>query len=237
MPRQKTDSFAARPGRVAGFVFDVLRVALLGLCKLWFRVEVVGRSNIPAIGGCIVAPTHRSHLDTVLVASVFNRRLRFLGHESMWRYRPAAWLFSTLGGVPARRGSALPKTMRISRRVLDDGEPLVIFPEGTRVEGAKVGELLDGPTFLAGHTRTPVIPVGIGGSARAMGKGSVFPRPTRIVVVVGPAVRYERGRGSTDEEQVQTSGWAARRDQSEDLRNRLQEVFDEAQRRAGIHDA
>lgn len=63
-----------------------------------------------------------------------------------------------------------------------------MFPEGTRRSGPEVQELKDGVAYLSLRAGVPVVPVGIGGSERAMPRGSSFPRPRRVNVVIGPPV-------------------------------------------------
>ena len=65
----------------------------------------------------------------------------------------------------------------------------MLFPEGTWREGFHVTELHDGAAFVAARTGAVIVPVGIGGSERAMPKGSKMIRPTRITVVEGTPVQ------------------------------------------------
>ena len=82
--------------------------------------------------------------------------------------------------------------------MLSLGEPLVMFPEGTRQEGDRIdrAQVLDGPSFVV-WSGVPIVPVGIGGSARALPLGAKIPRPRRIVAVIGdliyPPPRWRTG--------------------------------------------
>ena len=58
--------------------------------------------------------------------------------------------------------------------MLEAGEPLVLFPEGERKSGPIVQPLFDGATYVAVKAGVPIVPVGIGGSERAMPKGAKF---------------------------------------------------------------
>ena len=92
-----------------------------------------------------------------------------------------------MGGFPVERGSADRTALRAAEDVLRLGEPLVMFPEGTRQEGDRLNreQVLDGPSFVAARVGVPIVPVGIGGSARALPLGAKFPRPRRVVAVIG----------------------------------------------------
>ena len=73
---------------------------------LWNRTTVEGREHVPAEGAFILAPVHRSNMDTPYAAATTRRRLRFMGKDSLWKHQPAAWLLSALGGFPVVRGTA-----------------------------------------------------------------------------------------------------------------------------------
>ncbi|MGH9266881.1 MAG: lysophospholipid acyltransferase family protein, partial [Acidimicrobiales bacterium] len=175
----------------------------------------------------ILSPVHRSNIDTPLVAAVTRRRLRFMGKAEVWTYRPVAWSLTALGGFPVRRGSADREAMRTCEAVLAGGEPLVLFPEGTRREGLVVADLHRGAAWLAARAQVPIVPVGIGGSARAMPKGSRMLRPVRVHLEIGPAlVPPAPGPGAR----------VARRDVEDfdaRLRAELQRLFDVARQAVG----
>ncbi len=72
--------------------------------------------------------------------------------------------------------------------LLEGGEPLVLFPEGERKSGPVVHPLFDGVTYVAVKAGVSIVPVGIGGSERAMPKGARFIRPRKIHVVIGAPI-------------------------------------------------
>lgn len=208
-------------------IYVVLRGLALGLLKLYFRVEVEGARNLPPSGACIVAPAHRSNLDAVLIQAVTRRQARLMGKDSLWSAgRFWAWLLTALGGFPVARGTADRTALRAAQGMLERGEPLVLFPEGTRQSGPRIQPLYDGPAFLAARTGAPIIPVGIGGSESAMGKGSKIPKPRKITIVFGaPLLPPEPDGGRIPRRRIQ--------ELTTDLYGRVQGLLDEAQRRAG----
>ncbi len=159
---------------------------ILALCKILFRLRIEGKENFPP-GPFILSPVHRSFIDTPVAGMATSRRLRFMGKESLWENRPLGALLSMLGGFPVERGTADRTALRAATDVLSLGEPLVMFPEGTRRDGDRVRreDMLDGPAFVAARAGVPIVPVGLGGTVRALPVGSVIPRPRRVVVVVG----------------------------------------------------
>jgi 1-acyl-sn-glycerol-3-phosphate acyltransferase len=196
---------------------------------VWWRESIEGRQHVPASGAFVLAPVHRSNVDTLLAATVTRRRMRFMGKDSLWSKKWSAWLLSALGGFPVHRGTADREALRQCEEVLRGGEPLVIFPEGTRRSGPKVLDLFEGAAYVAARAGVPIIPVGIGNSEAAMPKGSKFLKPVRVAVIVGPPIlpppRTEEG------------GRVSRRAVHEltaTLGAELQRLFDLAQTRAGV---
>ncbi len=197
-------------------VFEMTRLLVVPLISGFFRVRYVGLENVPKNGAFILAPSHRSNVDFILLPGVTKRRMRFLGKDSIWKYRIFASFFDSLGGIPVRRGTTDRESMRICSAVLSQGEPLVIFPEGTRKAGPVIEELFDGAAFLASKHAVPVVPVGIGGSDKAMPKGAKLPRRVRLTVIVGEPIPAPVG------------GRSAIRSTTSELRREIQRLFDQA---------
>ena len=193
--------------------------------KAIFRVRVHGRERVPRTGAYIVAPSHRSLMDIFFTAYITTRRIRFMAKQELFEKRFLAWLFTAGGGFPVERGTADRAALRAAQHALESGEPVAIFPEGTRGHGPEIGELFDGAAYLAARLRIPVVPVAIGGSEEILASGKKIPKLHRVAVVVGqpiqpPADATTRKRGDlvaiTQQLQIE-----------------LQKLFDEALRIAG----
>lgn len=163
---------------------------VVGAIKLvlnpYFRVEVRGpRHNLDIDGPLILAPVHRSNLDSLLVGAASKRRCRALAKHTMFSSKPFAWLISALGAFPVERGTADREALRAARMLLDGGDAMIVFPEGTRQVGREVGEIYDGVAYLAAKTGARVVPIGIAGTSEAMPKGVRFPRREKVIIHVG----------------------------------------------------
>jgi len=213
----------------ARIAYRLIRSLIKVVAKLAFRLEVHGQQNLPATGGFILAPgAHRSILDTPIVSGAGPRLWRYMGAESYFRIPVLGWFLRVMGGFPVERAQSDRAALRASEQVLANGEPLVVFPEGTRQSGPVIGSLKEGAAYLAGRAQVPIVPVGMGGTERALPKGRYLPRPRKLVLVVGEPIDPPQG----------TDGRRASRSQvravSEQLHQALQELFDEAQIRAGV---
>jgi 1-acyl-sn-glycerol-3-phosphate acyltransferase len=205
--------------------YQIVRFIVTSFCRVWCRMSVEGREHVPAEGIFILAPTHRSILDTPIASAATHRRMRFMGADKYWKNEAFGRLLTALGGFPVSRGTADREALRRCIAVLEAGEPLVLFPEGERKMGPLVHPLFDGATYIAVKAGVPIVPVGIGGSERAMPKGAKYIRPSRLHVVIGEPIQASTDATSPKEQRD------AARQLTVDLHRELQRLFDIAQAR------
>ena len=222
----EVDTFMAGQSFLSRLFYRLLRGLVVFVCVSYTRTTIIGKENIPKSGAFLLAPIHRSNIDTPLAAAVTSRRMRFMGKDTIWKIAPIGWIVSALGAFPVSRGTADREALRRCVAVLEAGEPLVLFPEGTRQSGPVVYPLFDGATYVASKACVPIIPVGIGGSERVMPKGSKMIYPRKCVVVIGKPIQTV----TNGTERLPRS---ALKDLSSNLSDELQQLFDEAQRLAG----
>jgi 1-acyl-sn-glycerol-3-phosphate acyltransferase len=203
-------------------LYHIVRWILTNGSKLLWRVKVVGLERVPAAGGFVVAPSHRSMMDIPLAAIVSKRRLRFMGKESVFKIPVLGWLFSTMGGFPVARDGTDRKAVRDSIAMLEGNEVLCVFPEGTRQTGPKIQPLQPGAAYLALRSGAPILPVAIAGSEEILRDHKApIPHFGRVVIVIGEPIVPE----------PRTSGVVARDKVDEltsTLSESLQHLFDEA---------
>ena len=180
-------------------------------------MRVEGHERLQLKGGVIIAPTHRSNLDGPLVGSSSHRRVRYLGKDSLFRPAAAGWAMRSLGSFPVRRGEADLDAMRVAKEMLEAGECMLVFPEGSRQEGDSIGEIYDGTAWLASKAGTPVVPVGIAGTEVAMPTGSKFPSRVPVTVVVGEVLDPPKAKDGKRVKRSDLKEW------TEELRLRLRE--------------
>lgn len=211
--------------RIVRLLFRVV-FAILG------RVELIGAEKLPRDGAYVLAPVHRSNVDFALLSLLTKRRMRFMGKDAIWKSRVLGRSVSVLGAFPVHRGAADREAMRVCHSVLRHGEPLVMFAEGTRKQGAEVDELFDGTAYVAARAGVPLIPVGIGGTQKLLPKGAKRPRLSKVVVVVGDPIEAPPSTGAGAEGARRVSRSAVRQNTLR-LRRELQALFDRAQALAG----
>ncbi len=218
-PKGQEWATAVQATRRAAVFYLFVRTFLRLVIMPWLRLRERGLEHLDIDGPVILAPVHRSNLDSLVVAAVCDRRLRALGKQSLFKPAAMAWVNSALGAIPVKRGEADREAMRVARAVIKQGEMMIVFPEGTRQSGRTVEGVFDGTAYLASKTGAPIIPIGIAGTEAAMPSGAKFIRRVRCAVVVGEPIAPPIGRLSRPALSEFSSGVSAR----------LQEVFDEAQ--------
>ena len=207
-------------------LYRVVRAIVWAISKTVFRLSVEGAERLPASGPYVIAPTHRSNLDSFFVALVTKRRVRFMAKQEIWKVRWLGRLAEALGAFPVDRAGADRAALRTAMACVEAGEPLVVFPEGTRRRGPVVEDLHDGAAYVAARLGVPIVPIGIGGSEAILPKGAKVPRLKKVHLVVGDPLRApDRDGGSVKRSDV--------RELTDGIEVALQKVFDEARTAVG----
>jgi len=156
---------------------------------------------MPKTGGVLVAPVHISHLDPPAVAIGSRRRLRFMAKDELFNHKLFGALINSLGAFPVRRGDADTESIRTTIALLEEGEAVLIFPEGTRGDGEHIQELSRGVAMLAKRTNVPVVPVGIVGTNIIMPRGKKSGSKHLTIIAFGKPFTYsEIATGATEKE-------------------------------------
>ncbi|HEV2757957.1 MAG TPA: lysophospholipid acyltransferase family protein [Acidimicrobiales bacterium] len=209
--------------------YGIVRFLIWLVAKVLWRISFEGLENVPRSGPFVLAPVHRSFVDFGLVSGVTRRRMGYMGKESLWKIKPLGAFITMLGAYPVNRGAPDRESLRRTLNILEKGEPLVLFPEGTRRTGPVVEHLHEGAAFVASRAGVPIVPVGIGGSERALPKGKRLPRLVKIHVLVGePMLPPPIAEGARHPSR------RAVKELTVQLQAVLQDLFDRAQRRAGV---
>ena len=212
----------AGDGLAARVFYRLIKGLVVFLARALLRVEYIGLEHVPRTGSFIVAPSHRSLLDIPVAAGVTDRRLRFMGKDSLWKVPVFGRFLSALGGFPVTRGSADLEALKRCIGVLQNGEPLVLFPEGTRHEGPVIADLFDGAAFVAAKAEVQIVPVAIAGTELSLSSFLRHVAKWRCTVIVGRPIGYAASGRQTRDEMAKLTGR---------LQGELQSLLDEASRR------
>jgi 1-acyl-sn-glycerol-3-phosphate acyltransferase len=230
-PVGRIRSLPTAESRASRIAYRITRSLVCWFTQAFTRMRIEGREHLPATGAYIVAPVHRSYVDTPISACISTRRIRYMGKQEIWKYPSIGWLVSALGAFPVNRGHADREALTRCIRILENGEPLTLFPEGERKDGPVVHPLFDGAAYVAAKAGVPIVPVGIGGSARVMPRHAKMIHPHKVCVVIGEPIWVAGATGAaSDSKRVSRQ---AVHEATEELRVELQRLFDLAQSRVG----
>lgn len=164
------------------FVLVLLNVVL----RLVFRIEYVGRENMPKEGGVLLAVNHRSNWDPVFAGLGSPRHLRFMAKEELFKNPIFGKLITSLGAFPVSRGSGDVGAVRAAFKILKEDNVMLMFPEGHRMKNGQRGTVKRGVATIAHRCKVPVVPMYISGDYKWMSK---------ITVTIGKPLTFEEYYG------------------------------------------
>ena len=203
-------------------VYWLARNAGLLAGLFYFRIMVRGKEHLRTPGPAILAPVHRSNLDVPLIAGHCPRRLRSLAKEGMFRGPLSRWFSASIGAFPVQRDQVDRVALESAQTLLERGEMLLVFPEGTRGSGPSIGDVHNGCAFLATTTGARVIPIGVAGTEEAMPPRAKIARPRRVVVTIGEPIEPAQVTAGV------VGGREQRRALSAYVRSEMQRLLDES---------
>ncbi len=127
---------------------------------LWagFGLKVRGRENIPRKGGVIIAANHISLADPPFIGAVCRREPYYLAKEELFHHKALAALIRAYHAYPLRRGKVSSQAITWAIGLLRSGHALLLFPEGRRQKGGRLGRGRPGVGLIATRSGAPVIP-------------------------------------------------------------------------------
>ena len=182
----------------------------MGFYESVMRTKVTGRAFIPQNRSVLVVANHASHLDMGLVKYALGSYGKgmislaaqdYFFESGKWR---KAYFENLTNLAPISRDGSLRQSLRQAGAFIDDGEVVLIFPEGTRSPDGGIHEFKPVVGYLAREHRVDILPVWLGGTHGALPKGSSMIRKRDLTVRIGPpiehseVVRLTQGMGSSE---------------------------------------
>lgn len=161
------------------------------LLRLYFRIRLEGRENVPKEGGCIIVANHTSFLDPFLLGVFTPRPIHFVMYAIYYSYWLFHWYCKRTYCLPVKKDGKDIASLKQALRVLKDGAVLGIFPEGERSFTGQLQPPEPGTALIALKAKVPIVPVGIRGAYEALPRGAKFPKPGTITLTFGTPFRIE----------------------------------------------
>lgn len=169
-------------------LYRAARLVLVPFFRLYFRLEGMGSEHIPSRGAAILASNHRSFLDPFVIGALTRRPVYYMAKRELFENPLQARLLSALGAFPVERGAGDEQAMATARTLLERGECVAVFPEGTRIRRGPLSAPRRGVGRLALQTGAQVVPIAVIGTERVRLGRRI--RPCKVRVRCGRPLRY-----------------------------------------------
>jgi 1-acyl-sn-glycerol-3-phosphate acyltransferase len=163
-------------------LYWTVRAILMPFFLVYFRLARIGREHLPRGGPLLLAANHRSFLDPFVIGALIRRPLYYVAKRELFERRWQAWILNSLGAFPVDRGASDTQAMATARAILERGDCVVIFPEGTRTRRGPLGAPHRGVGRLALETGAKVVPVAVIGTEDVRRGWRIRPRKVRLRV-------------------------------------------------------
>ncbi|SMC39945.1 lysophospholipid acyltransferase family protein [Papillibacter cinnamivorans] len=171
-------------------IYRILYALVWPFFNLVYRADAMGRENIPQ-GAALVCGNHSGLSDPLLVVFAFHSvfPLRVMAKEELMRLPILGWLLKKAGIFSVRRGRSDVAAIKTALRFLKNGDKVLIFPEGHRMDEENAANAKTGAAMLAVRAGVPILPVYIAPKKKAFG---------RVRVIIGkPFYPQVAGRKAT----------------------------------------
>jgi glycerol-3-phosphate dehydrogenase (NAD(P)+) len=170
-------------------VYWSVRWVIKAAIHVYFRLRRLGREHIPD-GGVILAANHRSFLDPFAIGCCVGHPIYFVAKQELFRNPLIGWFLNCMGAFPVRRGESDEESVATALALLERGEAVVIFPEGTRIRTGSLQRPKRGVGRLALESGKPVVPIAVTGSERARDGWKI--KPVKVHIRAGAALTFPR---------------------------------------------
>ena len=151
-------------------VYSFVRSLVNSVLSPIYRIEVIGKENMPADGGVLLCANHIDNLDPPVVGITAPRPVHFMAKEELFSVPVLGKIVPHLNAFPVKRGMSDREALRKGLGILKDGKVLGLFPEGTRSKTGEMGKGLAGAGFFALRSDAHVVPCAIIGPYKAFKK-------------------------------------------------------------------
>lgn len=164
------------------------------LLKSLFRFQVFGARNVPSTGGVLLVSNHVSYVDPVFMGAAVDRNLHYMARSTLFKPGLVERFLLSMNAFPVHLGVPDRGAIRRALQLLDDGNALHIFPEGTRSVDGTLGAAQAGVTLIAHRTTAPVVPVFLDGTGKVLPRGAKMMKPAKVKLSFGRPLDLEHYR-------------------------------------------
>ncbi len=157
-----------------------------------FSMKVIHPERMIESGPLILAVNHASYFDPPLAGICSKRAVHYLARKSLMDWPFFGPLFPSMNVIPVERDGNDMSALRGVIRKINQGEGVVLFPEGTRSRDGLLGEARGGIGLVIAKTGATVLPMRIFGSFEAFPRDAALPRLLPITVSIGEPLHFSK---------------------------------------------
>jgi 1-acyl-sn-glycerol-3-phosphate acyltransferase len=152
-------------------IYLLIGIVTWPLVRFLYRLRWRGREHLPSSGGFVLAANHTSNFDPwPLGIPLFPRRyLRFMAKSELYWW-PLKYILNACGAFPVHRGEGDTEAIETAVRLCQEGQIVVMFPEGTRrkkgLRKKHEARPRTGAARIALEANVPLVPAAIRGTDR-----------------------------------------------------------------------
>lgn len=167
--------------------YKFIRAVFLKPLRAVFRIHVTDPENMLRDQGCLLCANHTSMLDVLILSAGLDCQIRYMAKKELFSIPLLKQLITALGAYPVNRGGADVSSIKRTIALLGEGQPVGIFPQGTRHPGVDPAAtpIKNGIGMITWHTKVPVVPLYI----RTKGNRVSFFQKTELIV--GRPISFE----------------------------------------------
>ena len=196
---ERLRNFPGEPDMLVYGLRSIVALISRALLRTYCRFEIIGEEYLRSNRSFVLVANHSSHLDTVcLLAGLPLRRLHrafpAAAADYFFKSMPRTWIATVIvNALPFARQNHVRQSLTICSQLLSNaGNVLIIFPEGTRSRTGELQQFKPGIGALVAGRDVAVLPCYLDGAFRAWPKGSHWPRPRKVRLIIGAPRNYVR---------------------------------------------
>ena len=194
MTQHEPQTFDPRDRKKFFFHATLFRKIFVGTVRQIFRLimkmKIEGLENLPISGSVVVACNHVTNFDVFPMQLSLPRPIFYMAKSELFKFPLMDVVLRNLGAFPVYRGEKDGWAMSHAHKVLQNGQILGMFPEGTRNKGGGLGVAKTGAARLAIETNSLIIPMVLVGTD---GFFKRFPHRATVTIKLLPPLQYLPG--------------------------------------------